>query len=742
MPGLFDGMRISSSGLRVHSVLEEVVGQNIANASNEGYSRQKVTVNSLGSVITGNLIFGQGVQATQIERVRDELLDTQLRASSSDAATYSYKLSWLQKIQSLFNEPSDNGINAALSQFWTSWSQLAADPENLATRSTVMSRTGDLTNLLNTTSGKLSQYTQELDGELQQQVNDINTQMAQIAKLNADIFHIEAGRTVKANELRDERDACIDKLAADAGIQTREDVNGMINITIAGHLGVSGDKVEKLVVKSDIVDPSHKVVVWENGDRLGAVTSGKLSAILDLRDDVLGGYQGDLDTLASALISKVNELYSTGTGLQPQKLLESNLGYEALGVTKATAPLNLVEAGKSGAIHISFYDANDKLVRSQAIVIDSSDSLNDIAEKLDAIPGLNATVLNDDTHEGRLSLSLDTLSGENTLGEVGFTVTNPVAGYDTSGVLNLLGFSQTDKSTNTGSTAPVLTSRDLTELQQELGVGNVADVRSHALNLSGTFTINAYETATETPPYTDGNRVSQWAIHVDSSDSIDDIMDKVNALTTQYGLSMSFNAVTNKLELTSTAKTDDAGNIMNGGTHTVRLAFINGYQYPAVTNDRPPEGYTGRGDNTGLFGKLQCNTLLQGSSAADIALDVSIVNPSQIHAGYSLSPGDNALALALTNLQYASVVGDSKSTFSENYGDTVSRIGNEVSLTQNLSDNEAAMLEGFKAERDSVSGVNLDEELANMIQYQKSYEANARALSTFSQLADELLRLI
>lgn len=118
MPGLFDGMRISTSGIRVHRILEEVVGQNIANASNKNYTRQEVSLDTLGTVFDGQHFFGQGVEATKIERIRDELLDIELRYSASSSAQYAKELSWLTKIESVFNEPSDNGINFALSQFF------------------------------------------------------------------------------------------------------------------------------------------------------------------------------------------------------------------------------------------------------------------------------------------------------------------------------------------------------------------------------------------------------------------------------------------------------------------------------------------------------------------------------------------------------------------------------------------------------------------------------------------------
>jgi len=743
MPGIFDGMRISTSGIRTYRILEEVISQNIANASNENYSRQQVRLDTLGAIFDGKHFLGQGVKATDIVRVRDELLDEQLRGSASAASTYTYKLQWLEKIQSVFNEPSDNSINATLSKFWEAWSELAADPQSLATRSNVIARTSNLTNLLNTIDSKLEQYEQNLDQELLQEIGTINALTDEIAKLNADIFEIEAGKTAKANDLRDRRDAALDKLSESVNISYYEDSNGMINVSFGSHPAVLGDRAERLVAKNNPLDASKLRIMWEYGDRLSAVQRGNLAAILEVRDIIIGDYRSKIDTLAQTLITEVNKIYANGTGLQPHTLMESRLGYEALGVAKSTDALNLVSTGQTGEMHISFYDSSDNIVRVAGIVIDAGDSLQDIAQKLDNIAGLNAALLTGTHNDGRLSLSLDTLSGDNVLGEVSFTISNNTGGYDTTGFLNLLNFNQTDKSTNTSAVQPLLTSRDLTELQTILGEPNVADVRSKALNMSGTFTINAFETGTETPPATDGHLVQQFVIQVESSDSIDSIMAKINNLTAKHGIAITFNGATNQLELTSAAQTDSEGNVLlAGGSDYLRLGFANTYRHPIVANDIAPINYNELGDNTNLLAALQLNTLFQGSTASDISIDTTLIGPSQIHAGYNLSSGDNTMALDLIELQHALVTENNQFTLGEYYGNTIAAIGTAVMQTQTLSNNEAAMLEGYHTERDRMSGVNMDEELSHMIMFQRAYEANARMFATFNQMAEDLLKLI
>ncbi len=116
MPGLFDGLRIGIGGVMAYRRKMEVVANNIANASNENYTRQEARLETVGSTWDGQNFFGQGVDVTQVIRIRDELLDDQLRDSASTAANYSEQVEWLSKIEALWNEPSDTGISAAFSK--------------------------------------------------------------------------------------------------------------------------------------------------------------------------------------------------------------------------------------------------------------------------------------------------------------------------------------------------------------------------------------------------------------------------------------------------------------------------------------------------------------------------------------------------------------------------------------------------------------------------------------------------
>ena len=740
MPGFFDGIRVGFKGTIANQKMVEVIGNNIANAANEDYSRQRAEMTTAGTTMSGNLAFGQGVEIQQVIQIRDKLLDGQVQMSRSAQANYETQLNWLNRIEGIYNEPSEYGISHSLGQFWESWSELSTDPENFATRSNVIAQSQNISSLFRKLDDKFKEFQQDIKSEMQQMVSSVNALAKELAVLNQEIFRLENASHSKANDLRDQRNAAMEDLAEQLGFTAKEQSNGMMNIFVGHHALVYHNQVQELTTRTDPLDASKTQILWKNGDNEFQPNGGKLAGIQAVRDDLIGSFNNELDQFSKNFIDQVNTIYSNGVSLYPKKILETNLGYESLGVTNTTTPLNLLEPGQNGSIHISFHNENGDFVRSSSILVAAEDSLDDIAQKLNGLRGLNALILSDPSNDGKLYLEFDEASGDNNLGEHSFTISQSNGGYDTSGFLNLLELDQSAKSTNDSSTAPLLQSIDLSQLQTLLGEANVADVMSKELNLSGHFSINAFETATESTGLTNGHHVQQLRINIESTDSINSIMQKINALTSDHGIAVSLNA-SNQLEFTHSGGTNAAGDFaLSGTSHHLRLSFANSYQYPDVTKDKSPDLYNGKGDNTGLFAIMQGNTWFEGTSASNMVLDRQIDSAEKVNAGYSFNAGDNRMALDLAALQYANVSVDNTFTLNEHYQNLVSEVGTQVRSLDNQAHNEEVVLQSFLNARDQISGVNLDEELANMIVYQRAYEANARMIKTFSEMLMEFLQ--
>jgi flagellar hook-associated protein 1 FlgK len=123
-------------------------------------------------------------------------------------------------------------------------------------------------------------------------------------------------------------------------------------------------------------------------------------------------------------------------------------------------------------------------------------------------------------------------------------------------------------------------------------------------------------------------------------------------------------------------------------------------------------------------------------AAEDMA--VAITDPSQIAASADGTQGDNANALAMANIQDQAVVNGETAT--DFYSNLVSTVGNDVSSATDEQEAVGLVLTQLQNQRSDISGVSLDEEAANLIQYQRAYEAAARVVSTIDELTNTVIQ--
>jgi flagellar hook-associated protein 1 FlgK len=132
-----------------------------------------------------------------------------------------------------------------------------------------------------------------------------------------------------------------------------------------------------------------------------------------------------------------------------------------------------------------------------------------------------------------------------------------------------------------------------------------------------------------------------------------------------------------------------------------------------------------------------------GTNAADIALNTNLVNdPSSIQAGgVAGAPGDNTVAVRLAQLADASQAALSNQTFQENYSQTVAALGQALNSTNTQLTNQELVENMLLRQRDSVSGVSLDEEMTDLIKFQRAFEASAKLIVTIDEMLQTVLTL-
>lgn len=315
---LFFGLNIALKGMMAQQTALNVTSHNIANANTEGYSRQRVNLETSkpisGLVSAGQL--GSGVDIAEIVGIKDDFLNYQVRKETSRLENNIAVSHTLQQVEAAFNEPLDTGFNEQLNEFWNSWQELANNSESSPVRTVVKEAAGSLTDTLRQMSAQLTEINDDIRNQIQLKIKDVNNLSARVAGLNAQIVKINiTGQN--ANDLLDARDLAFDELAA------------LGNINLTDCLDANGKPTGAIEVKLGnvtIVDDAGAKEI-SIGDIKSAVTDGELAGLLQAGGDsgksnTVQFYIDKLDTLAVGMAKIINDIHATG------KDLDGNSGQE------------------------------------------------------------------------------------------------------------------------------------------------------------------------------------------------------------------------------------------------------------------------------------------------------------------------------------------------------------------------------------------------------------------------------
>ncbi len=131
------------------------------------------------------------------------------------------------------------------------------------------------------------------------------------------------------------------------------------------------------------------------------------------------------------------------------------------------------------------------------------------------------------------------------------------------------------------------------------------------------------------------------------------------------------------------------------------------------------------------------------SGAIDFDLDPVIkADIKNISSSTTGLPGDGGLALSLSNLRNQSIAALGNKTLGDYYRDIVTQIGQDANYFAGQQSTQEAIIQQIDAQRQSVSGVSIDDEMSNMLRFQRSYQAAAKVLTVFDQVTDDLLGML
>ena len=307
----FNGLEVGKRSLSAHQQAMGVTGHNISSANKEGYSRQKVEMNTITNKHEKYGQVGIGAEVDEINRARDTFIDDRMMKEKSANAKWEIRDINIKNMEYIINEPSDQSIRKVLDEYWEAMQDLSQNPEDMSTRVSLRERAVALSNSVSSTYERFESLRTDFDQNIDVVANDINSSLRRLAEINGQVRRVEAGGA-QANDLRDEFDLLVEKLSEMVNVKVSR--KGSENaVSIGGRTVVQGDTFKEISVKREAkVNEGFAQLYWDDIDEPVLVQTGKLKGLLELRDEDAIKYMKYMDQLAIGLIDNTNDVNKAG----------------------------------------------------------------------------------------------------------------------------------------------------------------------------------------------------------------------------------------------------------------------------------------------------------------------------------------------------------------------------------------------------------------------------------------------
>jgi flagellar hook-associated protein 1 FlgK len=675
-------LNIGVTGLNAAQAQLNTTSHNITNAGTTGFHRQSVSQAAVEPLFTGAGFFGQGTKVSSISRSYNQFLEGQVLQADNRRSQYAAYSAQVGQINNLLAD-STTGLSPALANFFAGAQEVASNPTSVAARQAMISNAQSLASRFQSLNTRLEEIRDGVEGSIVQTVESINTYARAIAEMNQQIVVAQAGGAgTPANDLLDQRDQLLAELNKLVKISVTQETDGAkANGAVSVFIG-SG---QPLVLRGTV---SEFEVIPSAADPQRAAISMKAPGgnTIELAERLLTGGElgGLLEFRSTSLDAAQNELGLIALGITETFNAQHKLGVDLEGVLggdffKPLVPTVLpAVAGVSVAIaDVSAVQATDYRV---------------------AVSGGSLRLLAGDDEVASLSLSpAPTWPVPLTGG--GIAVTLPSAA---------------------SIPADGLLIRPTRNAARDIAVA-ISDSR---------------QIAAGSPVSVELSLANQGSAKVSNID--------VRNVGNLPGSILGFDPFTLSFD-------------------GVNLSVPVGYTIEQLTQNpttgvwAPPAGppttsvaFSPSGDSSGVRLRVTTAATSTLTPTFPYTFDFQFSGTPVAGDAFEFAPSaagvaDNRNAVALGALQTKKVLladgGRPTATFQSAYAQTVTTIGNK---TREVQVNEAAqdtLLQQATTTRDSLSGVNLDEEAANLVRYQLAYQASARVMTVAQRLFDELINI-
>ncbi|POZ89154.1 flagellar hook-associated protein FlgK [Petrotoga sibirica] len=781
-------------GVYTNKIAMSVVAHNISNSNTQGFSRQSpviVTTNPINLTTIGSggaaLSFGTGSTVSDIQRVRDEFLDLQFRETSSRLNYWENIYSNVHYIEQLFGEPGETGLRNMYDSFWASIEELKTDPSNEAAKTQVVSRAEELVNTMKDINYRLEELKSDINSEIKIRIGEINGYLKRIADLNQKIL-TSSSISGSPNDLLDERDRLLDKLSELSNIRITSHSNGQISLSMGDKVVLNGSSYQE--IKSLTIEGTKDEYYAYVGNNPLTFNDGKMSALFELRDEIIPSYQRQLDEFGLYLVDTTNLIYKEGwdstgtiTGANFFSDISTQRGFEDSRLFRI--------AGNSDVFHP---DTNQYVTSHRIYYTDPSIDLNNFDiysvdyyatspskyadNTLIKYDSTNKAIYFDDPSGFQDKLLVD-IKG-NFLREYGFS-TKEIEAYkidsakvipgklefEMSGETYTIEFSDaTELVLNINSdSGGYLKAEEIDGFIYILPTTEIpnADLDTIVLNdVDGSLsqmeaqkvTLDALDTSQPTLNNLLGsNKIIEMSINGRKieinplKDTIYDLADKINATNT--GVTASVTPHGSFVLRAGNLINFDLKNVTIKGPEKLfnALGFIEDGSNNIVTlisQDTSPEQIDEK------FSKADLLRIDQGLGIVNqISVSSNLKeNPSLLATdlGYyydtNYSPtgaGNVSVWDEISKLYSDSLLDNGRVGFSNFLGNIVTDIGVKGETADKMRLNSEMLNSEISLEKERVMGVSIDEEMTNLVKYQQAFNASARVITAVNQMMETVI---
>jgi len=321
-------MEMARNAMRTARSGAEVSGNNLANASNPAYARQRVKIASAVAIPTEKGPQGSGSEIARLEQVRDKVLDKALVSEKSVTKYFEAKELYLQRAEANLGQTVDSqtidaggaygtyGIAEGMTELFNSFQSLSVSPTSTAERQTVVFNAQKIADKFKTVDRRLNDLRTAINEEAENVINDVNSKIKEVAYIAINIGNIEVVEG-SANEVRDAMQAALEQLSEYVNISTTTNEDGQINVFLDGHQVITENVMTKAVTMHTDGNGMSWLADADSGNVI-SLKSGYLKGMIDARDVGVKDLRDKVNTLATQLITEVNTLHQSGYDLYGQ----------------------------------------------------------------------------------------------------------------------------------------------------------------------------------------------------------------------------------------------------------------------------------------------------------------------------------------------------------------------------------------------------------------------------------------